>query len=482
MSEGDVAVTRTKLSESLKSLIKDRRKHRFVVERCQKMLSSSPSSSLLFSKNDSEIIGIYEHLNKTSIKCILKAAFRYHADRESSKVYFSLLHFIPHDDVEKRSFIISTALRYLQRNLKDSTKGRVTDNARVCPRVDLMRLIGKNVLRKEIKTTAQVIAETMLALFRSRRYDLALKMFDKHQVNADVFCYNLAIESAAQCGLSSRVPELCQDMRERQVEPNRHTYFKLLSAAHSLEMQGDADILIEMLENRTDMARVVREHKRTREIILNTIKRCGPSAATRIVELIGDDSSTLLFDEKIAGELLLNLIRYGSTTRALSTFEDLWERGVIPEMHVLVRLVDALGRTTQHLGDALRMFRLCTDRDKFLFRGEIESKDSKLFVGLGEFPCGFVKTALMSSMLKYRDDINKVVMVSPSKCSECAEFEACSSITKFLSQSNILSGDLVVNSCCDDDKDDRELLSFDVSRDGISEASFVEKRSADFFF
>ena len=131
----------------------------------------------------------------------------------------------------------------------------------------------------------------------------------------------MAIESAAQCGLASRIPELCRDMRERRVEPNRHTYFKLLSAAQRLEMQGDAEILIEMLESRTDMARVVREDKRTREIICNTIKRCGPSAATRIVELIADSSSSLL-DEKIASEFLLNLIRYGSTTRALSTFED----------------------------------------------------------------------------------------------------------------------------------------------------------------
>ena len=168
---------------------------------------------------------VQDNLNKTSIKCILKAVFRYDSDpAESSKLYFSLLHFAQ-SDVEQRGFIISTALRYLQKNVKDSTKGIVTDNAVVCPRVDMMRLIGKNALRKEYSTTAQA-AETMLALSRSRRYDLALKMFEKHKDICDTFCYNLAIESAAQCGLVSRIPG-CRHARTSSTESTRISSFSV---------------------------------------------------------------------------------------------------------------------------------------------------------------------------------------------------------------------------------------------------------------
>mgnify|MGYP001997741764 CR=1 FL=1 len=468
MSESGSTLTRTKLSESLKTLTKDRKNHKFVTERCRSIFSRGTDV-------------VQDNLNKTSIKCILKAAFRYDSDlSESSKLYFSLLHFAQ-SDVEQRGFIISTALRYLQKNLKDSTKGIVTDNAVVCPRVDMMRLIGKNALRKEHSTTAQAVAETMLALSRSRKYDLALKMFEKHKNVCDTFCYNLAIESAAQCGLASRIVELVRDMRERRVEPNRHTYFKLLSAAQHLDMQGDAEILIEMLENRTDMSRVVREHKRTREIICKTIKRCGPSAATRIVELITDSSSSLL-DEKIASEFLLNLIRYGSTTRALSTFEDFWERGVIPEMHVLVRLVDALGRTSQHASDALRIFRLCTNQDKLLFGHEITFNDGKLVIGFEEFPCGFVKTVLASSILEFRDDLNRVdIVISPLRRKKCVsedcsrDDDVCSSISKWFDKLSDGEGTYV---------DDRSILSFQISKKNISEEDVLgtASSSSPFFY
>ena len=408
-----------------------------------------------------------------------------------------MLHF-SQNDVEQRGFIISKALRYLQKNLKDDLKGRVTDNAIVCPRIDLMRLIGKSALRKETETTAQAVAETMLALSRSRRYDLAWQMFEKHKRICDTFCYNLAIESAAQCGLANRIPELCRDMREHRIEPNRHTYFKLLSAAQRLEMQGGEEILIEMLENRTDMAQVVKENKRTREIICNTIKRCGPSAATRIVELIdGTDSSfSSLLDEKIASEFLLNLIRYGATTRALSTFEDLWERGVVPEMHVLVRLVDALGRTSQHTRDALRIFRLCMREDKFSF-GQNEEEfsfcDGKLVMAFGEeLPCGFVKTALASSILEYRYDLDRVdVIISPLQTEKCPsencgagvdafETPCCSLITKLfdtLSDDGESSTALIRN-----DANGREVLSFQISKKGFSEEDIFGLPPKMFFY
>ena len=94
---------------------------------------------------------------------------------------------------------------------------------------------------------------------------------------------------------------------------------------------------------------------------------------------------------------------------------------MIPEMHVLVRLVDALGRTSQHASDALRIFRLCTSEDKLLFGHEVMFNDGKLVVGFEEFPCGFVKTVLASSILEFRDDLNRVdiTVISPLRRKMC---------------------------------------------------------------
>jgi hypothetical protein len=79
MSESRTKLTRTKLSESLKVLTKDRKNHKFVVERCSSILSQNKDT-------------IQDSLNKTSINCILKAAFRYDSDPAAgSKVYAVVL-------------------------------------------------------------------------------------------------------------------------------------------------------------------------------------------------------------------------------------------------------------------------------------------------------------------------------------------------------------------------------------------------------
>ena len=197
------------------------------------------------------------------------------------------------------------------------------------------------------------------------------------------------------------------------------------------------------------------------------------------MELITDSSSSLL-DEKIASEFLLNLIRYGSTTRALSTFEDFWERGVIPEMHVLVRLVDALGRTSQHAGDALRIFRLCTSEDKLLFGHEVTFDDGKLLVGFEEFPCGFVKTVLASSILEFRDDLNRVdIVISPLRRKKCVsedcsrDDDVCSLISKWFDKLSDGEGTYV---------DDGSILSFQISKKNISEEDVLGTASTKTFF
>ena len=79
MSESRTKLTRTKLSESLKVLTKDRKNHKFVVERCSSILSQNKDT-------------VQDSLNKTSINCILKAAFRYDSDPAAgSKVYAVVL-------------------------------------------------------------------------------------------------------------------------------------------------------------------------------------------------------------------------------------------------------------------------------------------------------------------------------------------------------------------------------------------------------
>ena len=176
----------------------------------------------------------------------------------------------------------------------------------------------------------------------------------------------------------------------------------------------------------------------------------------------------------------MNLIRYGSTTRALSTFEDFWERGVIPEMHVLVRLVDALGRTSQHASDALRIFRLCTSEDKLLFGHEVTFDDGKLLVGFEEFPCGFVKTVLASSILEFRDDLNRVdIVVSPlrrKKCvaEDCSQDNVCSLISKWFDKLSDNEGTYV----------DDGILSFQISKKNISEEDVLgtASSSSPFFY
>ena len=114
-------------------------------------------------------------------------------------------------------------------------------------------------------------------------------------------------------------------------------------------------------------------------------------------------------------------------------------------------------------------------------------------MGFGEeLPCGFVKTALASSILEYRYDLDRVdVIISPLQTEKCPsencgagvdafETPCCSLITKLfdtLSDDGESSTALIRN-----DANGREVLSFQISKKGFSEEDIFGLPPKMFFY